>query len=165
MEPTRVNQRTRGLAAIAKRFPRDCHDTLPWLISFSIDAQMSFKRRAVVLCVVFLALNGLSTLLGVWWFWPDGQQRIPNPTQFECWVFLILGQFFGFLSLIQYPLACLGSFPFRQLAFPYRMILSIFLTSVLSGLFYAWAVGLLLRICERLSNSLHPRVSRWRGSR
>jgi hypothetical protein len=113
--------------------------------------QMNFKKRVAVLIVVFLALNVLSVLFGIWWFRPDGQQRIANPTQFERSVFLVLGQVFGFVSLMQYPLAYLGSLPFRQLGFPYRTILTVFLVSVLSGLFYAWVIALLVRMWRRLS--------------
>jgi hypothetical protein len=90
-------------------------------------------------------------LFGIWWFRPDGQQRIANPTQFERSVFLISGQVFGFVSLMQYPLAYLASLSFRQLGFPYRTILFVFLNSVLSGLFYAWVVGLLVRLWRRFS--------------
>jgi len=112
--------------------------------------QMSFKKRVAVLIVVFLALNVLSVLFGIWWFQPDGQQRIANPTQFERSAFLVLGEVFGFVSLMQYPLAYLSSLPFRQLEFPYRTILFVFLNSVLSGLFYAWVIGLLVRMWKRL---------------
>jgi len=112
---------------------------------------MNFTKRTALLVFVFLALNELSVLFGAWWFRPDGHQRIPNPTQFEQWVFLVLGQLFGFVSLIQYPLAYLGSLPFRQLGFPYRTILSVFFISVLSGLFYAWIAVLFLRMWRRLS--------------
>ena len=80
-----------------------------------------------------------------------GQQRIANPTEFEQSVFLVSGQVFGFVSLIQYPY--LASLPFRQLAFPYRTILFVFLNSVLSGLFYAWVVGLLVRLWRGVSPS------------
>jgi hypothetical protein len=112
---------------------------------------MSFQKRVTVLIVVFLVLNVLSVLFGIWWFRPDGQQRIANPTQFERSVFLISGQVFGFVSLMQYPLAYLANLPFRQLGFPYRTILFVLLNSVLSGLFYAWAVGRLVRLWRRLS--------------
>jgi hypothetical protein len=91
-----------------------------------------------------------SVLFGTWWFRPDGQQRIANPTEFEWSVFLVSGQVFGFVSLMQYPVAYLGSLPFRQLGFPYRTILSVFLISVLSGLLYAWVIGLLVRMWRRL---------------
>jgi hypothetical protein len=111
---------------------------------------MSFKKRVAVLIVVFLALNVLSVLFGIWWFQPDGQQRIANPTQFERSAFLVLGEVFGFVSLMQYLLAYLSSLPFRQLEFPYRTILFVFLNSVLSGLFYAWVIGLLVRMWKRL---------------
>ena len=116
---------------------------------------MSFKERVAVLIVMFLALNVLSVLFGIWWFQPDGQQRIANPTQFERSVFLISGQVFGFVSLMQYPLAYLASLPFRQLGFPYRTILFVFLNSVLSGLFYAWvvrAVGAFVEAFLHLTN-------------
>jgi hypothetical protein len=52
---------------------------------------MNFKKRAVLLVIVFLALNGLSLLFGIWWFRSSGQQRIANPTHFECWVFFVSG--------------------------------------------------------------------------
>jgi hypothetical protein len=113
--------------------------------------QMSFKKRVAVLIVVFLVLNVLSVLFGIWWFRPDGQQRVANPTQFERSVFLVSGQVFGFISLMQYPLAYVSSLPFRQLGFPYRTILFVFLNSVLSGLFYASVIGLLARMWRRLS--------------
>ena len=74
-----------------------------------------------------------------------------QPTQVERSVFLVLGQVFGFVSLIQYPLAYLSSLPFRQLEFPYRTILFVFLNSLLSGLFYASVIGLLVRMWRRLS--------------
>ena len=113
--------------------------------------RMSFKKRVAVLTVVFLVRNVLSVLFGIWWFRPDGQQRIANPTQFERSVFLVSGQVFGFVSLMQYPLAYLSSLPFRQLGFPYRTILFVFLNSVLSGSFYAWVIGLLVRMWRRRS--------------
>ena len=112
---------------------------------------MNFKKRAVLLVIVFLALNVLSLLFGIWWFRPNGQQRIANPTQFECWVFFVSGQLFGFVSLIQYPLAYLASLPLRQLGFPYRTILFVILNSVFSGLFYAWIAALFLRMWRHLS--------------
>ena len=113
--------------------------------------QMSFKKRVAVLIVVFLALNVLSLLFGIWWFRPDGQQRIANPSQFERSVFLVSGQVFGLVSLLQYQLAYLASLPVRQLGFPYRTIHFVFLNSVLSGLFYAWVIGLLVRMWMRRS--------------
>ena len=112
---------------------------------------MNFKKRAVLLVIVFLALNVLSLLFAIWWFRPNGQQRIANPTQFECWVFFVSGQLFGFVSLIQYPFAYLASLPSRQLGFPYRTILFVFLNSVFSGLFYAWIAALFLRMWRHLS--------------
>ena len=121
-------------------------------VEFLRHGQMSFGNRAVLLVVVFLALNGLSLLLGIWWFRPIGQQRIANPTQSECWLFFVLEELFGFVSLIQYPLAYLASLPLRQLGFPYRMILFVILNSLLSGLFYAWIAGLLLTMWRRLSD-------------
>ena len=113
---------------------------------------MNFKKRAVLVVIVFLALNVLALLFGIWWFRPNGQQRIANPTQFECWVFFVSGGVFGFVSLIQYPLAYLASLPLRQLGFPYRTILFVFLNSVFSGLFYAWIAGLLLSMWRCLSD-------------
>jgi hypothetical protein len=100
---------------------------------------------------VFLALNGLSLLFGIWWFRPSGQQRIADPTQFEWWVFFVSGGLFGFVSLIQYPFAYLASLPLRQLGFPYRTILFVILNSVFSGFFYVWIAGLFLSIWRRLS--------------
>jgi hypothetical protein len=117
--------------------------------------QMSFKNRVAVLIVVFLVFNVLAVLFGIWWFLPDGQQRIANPTQFERSVFLVSGQVFGFVSLMQYPLAYLANLPFQQLGFPYRMTLFVFLNSVLSGLFYASIIELFLRMWRRLSIELN----------
>ena len=124
--------------------------------------QMRFKKRVAVLIVVFLALNILSLLFGIWWFRADGQQRIVNPSQFEQSVFLVCGQVFGLISIMQYPLAYLASLPSRQLGFPYRAILFVFLNSVLSGLFYAWVIGLLLRMWKRSppNKSLQPTAGR-----
>ena len=121
-------------------------------VEFLRDGQMSFRKRAVLLVIVFLALNGLSLLFGIWWFRSSGQQRIANPTHFECWVFFVSGGVFGFVSLIQYPLAYLASLPLRQLGFPYRTILFVILNSVFSGLFYAWIAGLLLSMWRCLSD-------------
>ena len=112
---------------------------------------MNFKKRAVLLVIVFLALNALSLLFGIWWFRANGQQRIANPTQFECWVFFVAARLFGFISLVQYPFAYLASLPSRQLGFPYRTILFVFLNSVFSGLFYAWIAALFLHIWGHLS--------------
>ena len=72
----------------------------------------------LLLVIVFLALNVLALMFGIWWFRPNGQQRIANPTQFECWVFFVSGQLFGFVCFIQYPFAYLASLPSRQLGFP-----------------------------------------------
>jgi hypothetical protein len=112
---------------------------------------MTFRKRALLLVIVFLTLNAVALLFGIWWFLPNGQQRIPNPTEFECWMFFVSGQLFGFVSLIQYPFVYLASLPFRQLAFPYRTILFVFLNSVFSGLFYAWVAGLFLSMWRYLS--------------
>ena len=51
---------------ISKQVQRVCHDTLPWLISFSLDPMMRVLDRYVGALMIFTFGFAILTICGIW---------------------------------------------------------------------------------------------------